>query len=191
MLVIGNGESRLGLSLDRFSRSKIGCNAAYRDLSVDHLVCVDLKIVNEAKEHHHRIYTRKDWISRYANNANIFSVPDLPYKGIQRWDDPWHWGSGTYAILLGATLTEISRVDLIGFDLYSSSGLVNNVYKDTDNYACSSKRAVDPSYWIYQTAKIFECFSNINFVIHQTEDWKLPDSWKKSNVTVDRISNIR
>lgn len=190
MLVIGNGESRSNIDLSKISRPKIGCNAIYRDIFVDHLVCVDLKMMNEVKDNHHKIYTRKDWVSRYKDHTNIFAVPDLPYNGIQRWDEPWHWGSGTYAILLGATITKISRVDLIGFDLYSKNGFVNNIYKDSKNYANSFKRAVDPRYWILQASKIFECFENIEFVIHQTDTWELPDSWKKSNVTVDKISNI-
>ena len=190
MLVIGNGESRLSVDIDSISREKIGCNAIFRDINVDHLVCVDLRTLEEAKNYHHKIYTRKDWIARYKDYSNIFEVPNLPYNGVQRYDKPWHWGSGSYAVLLSAMLTKIERVDLIGFDLYSNDGFVNNVYKDTENYAIKTKRAVDPRYWIYQIGKTFSIFPNINFIIHQPESWQLPELWKKSNVTLDNISNI-
>lgn len=190
MLVIGNGESRKCVDINLIVKPKIACNAAYRDLHVDYLVCLDQKTLYEAATKHSNIYTRQEWHRRFRDTPNIHCVPDLPYKGIQRWDDPWHWGSGPYAVLLAAELTETARVDLIGFDLYSADGYVNNVYKDTENYAESKKRAVDPRYWIYQIAKVFELYPNCEFRIHQTEDWEQPVSWKKSNVEVDTISML-
>ena len=57
-------------------------------------------------------------------------------------------------------------------------------------YALAHKSAVDPRYWIYQLGKVFECFPNTNFIIHQDTDWQLPNAWKQSNVTVDTISSL-
>ena len=48
MLVIGNGESRLKTNLNKIEDIKIGCNAICRDMPVDHLVCVDRRMVLEA-----------------------------------------------------------------------------------------------------------------------------------------------
>ena len=191
MLVIGNGESRKFLDLSQINRNKVACNAAHRDLKVDHLVCVDRKTLEEAVSEHNRIYTRTQWLGRYKDHNNVFPVPDLPYSGIQRWDDAWHWGSGPYAILLAAQLTTINRVDVVGFDLYSKNNRVNNVYKGTKNYAAENKAAVDPRYWIYQISKVFEIYNNTEFVIHQPEDWEQPTSWKKSNVFVDRVNMLQ
>lgn len=194
MLIIGNGESRKTIDVNNYECEKIGCNAIHRDYRVDHLICADMRMVNEAlgnsfyKKSY--IYTRKDWFVKYRLEPNIRMLPELPYKGTQRWDDPFHWGSGPYAVLLGAMLTKTDTVKLLGFDLYGIDNKINNVYKDTENYKKSDSRAVDPRYWIYQMSKVFEYFPNIQFKIYNTDDWQLPDEWKKFNVEVDRISSL-
>jgi hypothetical protein len=102
-------------------------------------------------------------------------------------DDPWHWGSGPYAVLLAAINHD--DIGIVGMDLYSKNGLVNNVYKDTDNYLKSNKPKVDPSYWIYQLGKIFECYPTKNFTIYQDPDWKIPDQWVMPNIKVIGIQD--
>jgi hypothetical protein len=134
------------------------------------------------------IYTRKDWWVHYRLEERIKPVPELPYQGDQRPDEPWHWGSGPYAVLLAATMAD--NISIIGFDLYGINNKVNNVYKDTEHYDNSTKRAVDPRYWIYQIGKVFECFPEKSFTIYQTPDWILPNQWKKSNVVLDKISSL-
>ena len=192
MFVFGNGESRKHINIENIDAPKIGCNALHRDFRVNHLVCVDRRMVNEAIRSNNnkrcKIYTRRDWWSSYRLNQNVHQVPDLPYKGDQRPDEPFQWGSGPYAVLLGATLS--TDIKMIGFDLHSKTTTVNNIYKDTDNYDPSSKRAVDPRYWIYQIAKVFEHFQENKFTLYVEEDWKLPQSWKRSNVILDNISNL-
>jgi hypothetical protein len=195
MLVLGNGESRKAIDISRLKDFKIGCNAVFRDHTVDHLICVDRRMMNEALDAGANlaslVYTRKDWFNSYKDNfKRIRLVPDLPYAGSERPDDPWHWGSGPYAVLLAAKISKNKTVKLLGFDLYGIDNKVNNVYKDTPNYDNSEKRAVDPRYWIYQIGKVIECFSDVNFTIYQEDDWQLPKAWNYTNVTVDSISNI-
>ena len=188
---LGNGESRHSINIEKLSGPKIGCNAVYRDYDVEHLICVDKRMVLEAidSNYHnsHKIYTRLDWYPSLPKR-HIRLVPDLPYVGSERWDDPWHWGAGPYAVLLGAKLD--TEVNILGFDLFSKDGKVNNVYKDTKNYSLSYKRAVDPRYWIYQIGKVFECFPKVNFTIYNEDDWQCPKAWNYPNVKVDTISNI-
>jgi hypothetical protein len=185
VLAIGNGESRSQLDLKLFLPlfTSVGCNAIARDHVVDHLICVDRRMVKEALETSiQKIYTRFLWLNNFSSQK-VQSVPELPYQGDQRADEPFHWGSGPYAILLAATLAE-KEVWMIGFDLYDTDKKVNNVYKGTDNYLKSDARSVDPSYWIHQTAKVFECFPNIKFKIFNNENWIVPEKWKKSNTEV-------
>ena len=193
MLVLGNGQSRKDVDLNNIEDIKIGCNAIHRDFFVDHLVCIDRRMVNEALEanynQHSKIYTREEWFDGYPKTKNLRVVPNLPYVGSDKWDEPFHWGSGPYAVLLSATLCKGSTVRLLGFDLYSPTSRVNNIYKGTNNYDSEHKRAVDPRYWIYQIGMVFHYFPKINFVIHN-DDFDLPPAWKKSNVKVDSISNI-
>jgi hypothetical protein len=135
------------------------------------------------------IYTRPDWVNRYVARG-IRTVPPLPYKGDERWDEPFQWGSGPYAVLVAATYAKERYVNLIGFDLGSKTKTVNNIYKGTPNYDDADKRAVDPRYWIHQIGMVFNCFPKIQFTIYN-DDWELPKAWKYSNVVVDTISNIR
>lgn len=189
MLIIGNGESRKNIDLNNVKMPKIGCNAVFRDNYTEYLVCVDRQMIKEAvscsADKDRQIYTRVDWNTRFGVNP----LPDLPYQGNTKADDPFNWGSGPYAVLLGAMHS--SQLHIIGFDLYSKDGNINNVYKDTTNYKSSTERAVDPRYWIYQIGRIIEHFPQTQFRFFQTDAWQLPSSWKKSNVTVDKISNIR
>lgn len=192
MLVIGNGESRLGVDISRLKDNKVGCNAILRQYHVEHLVCCDRRMVQEAIDFEYntisKIYTRADWISYFKGHKNINQVPDLPYKGDSRVDDPFHWGSGPYAVLLGAM--QDKKVNLLGFDLYSKTDFINNVYKDTTNYNKANKRAIDPRYWIYQIGKIFELFPKTKFTIYQEDGWELPKAWNYPNVKVDKISSL-
>ena len=192
MLVIGNGESRKDIDIDLLNYTKIGCNAIYRDFKVDHLVCVDKPMLKEAVDSDYnvnsKIYTRKNHFVNYQHQKNIRMVPDLPYVGSERPDDPVHWGSGPYAVLLAAKLTT-DDIHMLGFVLYSTDNKVNNIYKDTVNYSLAHNSAVDPRYWIYQIGKVFECFPNTNFIIHNN-NFELPKAWKKTNAMVDNVIKL-
>jgi len=188
MLVIGNGESRKKININNILDEKIGCNALHRDYIVDHLICVDKKMVQEALPTPNKIYTRPEWIDKFRSYENVHLVPELPYKGKTRPDEPFQWGSGPYAVLLGALLEDY--VSMIGFDLYSDTATVNNVYKGTQNYDADNKRPVDPSYWIHQIGKVFECFPKTEFTIYQKDTWKMPETWIRENVFLDSISKI-
>ena len=193
MLVIGNGESRASVNIDELNYTKIGCNAILRDFKVDSLVCVDKRMlveaVNSSYHKNAKVYTRKNLFVQHRLEKNIRMVPNLPYVGSERPDDPIHWGAGPYAVLLAAKLTT-DDIHLLGFDLYGVDNKVNNIYKDTTNYALAHKSAVDPRYWIYQIGKVFECFPNTQFVIHQDKNWQLPKEWKQSNVSLDNLNNL-
>ena len=190
MLVIGNGESRKNVQVNKLAGIKVGCNAIIRDYIVDHLICVDQRMVDEAIGYNTKIYTRADWISKYNAFENITTVPKLIKQGTERWDEPFHWGSGPYAVLLSATLCNDRTVSLLGFDLHSATTTVNNIYKGTPNYDPIDKNPVDPRYWIHQISKVFEWFPKIHFKIYQTEHWTLPESWIKHNVSLDNLGNL-
>jgi hypothetical protein len=192
MYVFGNGESRTSININNIHLPTVGCNAIVRDYLVDYLVCADKRMVKEAisRAYKNLIFTRNDWINLFKETANVRVVPPLPYTGTDRWDEPFQWGSGPYAVLVGAIYTKTNTVGLIGFDLHSETNTVNNIYKGTPNYIDADKRAVDPRYWIHQIGMVFKCFPKIQFTIYQ-DDWELPESWNYPNVMVDKISKIR
>jgi len=193
MWAIGNGESRKDVDLNYLQAPTVGCNAIMRDYTVDYLVCVDKRMVEEAinrkVNQQSLVYTREDWYQKYEAHR-IRKVPNLPYTGKQRADEPFQWGSGPYAVLIGAMYARERYVNLLGFDLYSNNSNVNNIYKDTPSYDKSDKRAVDPRYWIHQIGMVFECYPKITFTIYQTPNWQLPQAWNYPNVKVDNISNV-
>lgn len=189
MIVIGNGESRKNIDLDKLTSPKIGCNSIYKDFFVDHLVCVDrLPFLDaySAKVADMAIWTRLDYIKKEYANA----LPEPP-QGSQRADNAIHWGSGPYAVLLSTFFSD--TISLIGFDLYSSNGLVNNIYKGTPNYSPSSQHAVDPKYWIYQISRVFQENNDKYFIVYNNESWVMPNSWCLANVefkTLDTLPTI-
>ena len=95
MYVFGNGESRTSINIDKLRYTKIGCNAIMRDYKMDHLICVDRKMVREAitTEYKSNVYTRENWMDEF-NAVRVRTVPKLPYTGSERWDEPFQWGSG-------------------------------------------------------------------------------------------------
>ena len=187
MLVIGNGESRKNINITLYDDDRIGCNAIHRDLFVNHLVCVDRRMVKEALDNNvtSHIYTRPDWANDYKG---VLTVPELPYNGTERWDEPFQWGSGPYAVLLAAKLD--TNIKLVGFDLNSKTKTVNNIYKDTSGYDAGTKRPVDPRYWIHQIGKVFSLYKKCKFTIYNDAEWTLPNAWKYPNVSLDNITNL-
>ena len=188
-VVLGNGESRRAIDLSSLiADTLIGCNAIHRDITVDHLVCCDRRMGDEAVENFQTkntlIYVRPSWFHYFRKirkHKNIKVLPDLPYKGEHKKDDPDHWGSGGYAVLLAAQLG-FTEIELIGFDLYPVSSAVNNIYKGTKNYAQAGSQAIDYSYWIYQINHVFMYYPDQKFIIRNHRDWKMPTEWQKNNV---------
>ena len=191
MFVLGNGESRKSIDVNTLPGPTIGCNAICRDFFVDHLICVDRRMVDQAHnnypQNYNKIYTRTDWLDNRKQIKNLFAVPEVPYEIEVRADEPFQWGSGPYAVLLATLMSK--EIHMIGFDLYGKGQLVNNIYKDTEHYDASNKSAVDPRYWKHQIGKVIESNQHIKFIIYQSE-WDLPKQWNYPNVSVDTIDNL-
>jgi len=189
--VIGNGQSREGFALNQISNFTIGCNAIHRDFVCDEFVAVDRRMVDEILRNDAAkskiIYTRDDWIDHYARHKRVHSLPKIPFTGINKHDQAFHWNSGPYAVLIAA-LKNSSEIELLGFDLWSKTSFVNNVYKGTPNYAGAHDRRVAPDFWIFQLKNIFEHFNTITFIQCQPENWRIPEHWKGiKNLTFKKI----
>lgn len=191
MFVLGNGESRKSIDVNTLPGPTIGCNAICRDFFVDHLICVDRRMVDQAynnySQNYNKIYTRTDWLDNRKQIKNLFAVPKMPYEIEVRADEPFQWGSGPYAVLLATLMS--TEIHMIGFDLYGNGQRVNNIYKDTEHYDASNKSAVDPKYWKHQIGKVIESNQHIKFIIYQSE-WDLPKQWNFQNVSLDSTRNL-
>lgn len=180
MIVFGNGESRSGIEIPIDS---IGCNAVFRDHKLKHIVCIDPEMLAECLNSNNTknsfIYTRPEWV-KHIKDERIKPVPALPYKGIDKLDDPWHWSSGGFAVILGSSYS--NEINLFGFDLYGNNGSINNIYKGSKNYSGADSQAPNSYGWIYQLSKIFLSYPDKYFVIHNYREWIIPDQWKLDNV---------
>lgn len=186
VVVIGNGESRSKINLNLLASVKtIGCNAIFRDIKVDYLICCDRRMVEESLQYQEtNTYTRDRYyhdFRKLKKLRHINRLPEIPYSGIEKRDQPEHWGSGPYAILLACNLN-FKEIFLVGFDLYSQDSKVNNMYKGTKNYLSKDASAVDPAYWIYQIKKILQIYKDLKFTIVNDDDWSVPREWKLPNV---------
>ena len=187
--MVGNGESRRHVDIGTYTdHVLIGCNAIHRDFNVNHLICCDRRMAEEAVNNPNtkdtEIYVRDHWhhyFRKIRKNKNINLLPTVPTKGELKKDQADHWGSGGYAVLLAAVLGH-QEVTMIGFDLYPVDQAVNNIYKGTVNYARTDSQAVDPSYWVYQIASVFMYYPDTTFVIYNRQGWNMPAEWRKNNV---------
>jgi len=190
--VIGNGQSREGFALNQIQNHTIGCNAVHRDHTCDEYVAVDIRMVEEILRNDANkgktIYTRDDWLHKYRDKPQVKSLPALPFTGINKSDQPFHWNSGPYAVLVAA-IQKPKQIFLLGFDLWSKTSFVNNIYKGTPNYAGAHDRRVTPDFWIHQLKNLFNHFKEIEFVQVQPQGWRLPDQWKDiENFRVQHLS---
>jgi hypothetical protein len=191
--VIGNGESRKNLDLKSLKGTIIGCNAIHRDHVCDAVIAVDRRMVHEILKNPEYnqtpIFTRSDWMGQFKSFKNVHVLPDLPYSGSQRWDDPWHWNSGPFAVLI-ACLQNPAVINLVGFDLYGCDDKVNNLYKNTDNYDPETRNAIDNRHWLHQLKKLFDCFLGIEFIQWQKTDWRMPSDWSQSKNLTFKVLNV-
>ena len=181
--IIGNGESRRGFDLSPLKSfsTVVGCNAIHRDYFTEYLVCCDRHMCQQAVNNASKnttIYTRENWSGQFANWPNVTTLPALPYSGDQRKDEPFHWGTGPYAGVVGLTFKP-NAIFMLGFDLHPiEKDVVNNLYKGTEGYTYI-KRPVDPSYWIYQFHKLMGYSDpDVRWIVVNHERWEMPKEWK-------------
>ena len=186
--IIGNGESRRGFDLSPLKQfsTVIGCNAIYRDYVTEYLCCADRHMCQQAVNAVGKgttVYTRDNWAAQFAHWPNVKEFPKLPYSGEKRMDEPFHWGTGPYAGVLGLTFKP-KAIFMLGFDLYPiDKQTPNNMYTGTEGYTYI-KRGVDPTYWIYQFHKLMGYSDpNTRWIVVNNADWEMPGDWKQhSNV---------
>ena len=73
------------------------------------------------------------------------------------------WSAGPIAVRIALEQENPTDVFLIGFDMGSNTGTVNNIYKGTSNYVTQDAPETFAGNWIQQHQKNFEMFPNVNF----------------------------
>jgi hypothetical protein len=124
--ILGNGESRSKVSVSRLGKHGFiyGCNAIYRDFRPDILITVDSTIAKEIQK------------SGYMDYWKVFT----PYKDIADTHKNFVLFTSQERYCAGVTACMVAihqgckELILIGHDLGSNNGLVNNCYKNSTNY---------------------------------------------------------
>ncbi len=168
--VLGNGLSRKFVSIE-FLKEKgkvYACNAVYRETSVDYLVAVDLRMVNEiveSKYHlHNAVWTNPNKITLNIPGLNLFN----PSTG---------WSSGPSALTL-ASSHSYDKIFILGFDYHGTGEgqtYVNNVYAGTKNYKNVNDRATFYGNWVKQTATCIKNNPNNKYYRVVGESYFVPD----------------
>lgn len=178
--VLGNGRSRLNADLNVLKNygTIYGCNALYREFEPDHLIAVDVKMVNEiiSSGYHktHSVWTNPNKGVSTKDNVNFFS----PHKG---------WSSGPTALWFAAQ-QGYKKIYILGFDYQGVAGKFNNVYADTFNYKKSSDAATFHGNWLSQTDKVIKEFKNIKFYrVVEDSNAFIPDLLSSNNSNLQHI----
>lgn len=177
---IGNGPSREKFKLDllKGKGTTYGCNYLIETFPLDNTVVVDrmllISMLSQNYQDRTILHTRQKWKNAVGVELNYLDAPVKEIK--QRWDNEIHWGSGTHALNLAAE-QGADLIVMLGYDLYSG-----NLY---------SNKTVDPSCWIYQISLLLRKFPDTQFVQIQPKKWKVPESWKVDNFSVDDFAALR
>ena len=89
------------------------------------------------------------------------------------------WSAGPIAVRLALENEKPDEVYMIGFDMGSVDGKVNNLYKGTRNYVTQDAPETFSGNWAVQHAKNFEAFPNTKFYKVNSEDFHTEiEEWK-------------
>lgn len=162
--VLGNGVSRQYITSSSLMTSGVvyGCNALYREFSPNHLIAVDVKMVNEIIDAEYNknnvVWTNRNRGIKSFSQLNFFD----PHKG---------WSSGPTALWLASTYNHF-EIYILGFDYQGINGKLNNIYADTNNYKKSSDNSTYYGNWLTQTIKVIQQFKHIQYYrVIQTTDF--------------------
>jgi hypothetical protein len=93
------------------------------------------------------------WVTWVDGEDKINLIPE-EYGG---------WSAGPIAVRIALEEENPDEVYLIGFDLGSSTELINNIYKGTTNYNPSDAKVTPSVNWINQHKQNFEAFPDVKF----------------------------
>lgn len=103
----------------------------------------------------------------------------IPFENEQR------YGAGSNAIQM-ASSDKPEIIYLLGFDIYSKDGKMNNIFKDTECYNSSNSSSKSPDKWIQEMNTIFTENPLISFIRVSNED-NNPVEWDNTN-NIKRVS---
>lgn len=183
-LIIGNGESRLGIDMNLIAKHRAGprglnrlqtygCNAIYQDYRPDFLVVTGKEIVKEV--------SRTDYVNENVVYASSWAVAEYPRKFYLIPQNP-NWNAGALATYL-ACFDGHKKIFLLGFDGNDTPNYNYNVYAGRSGYP-PRNQTVTEDYWVQSMNIVFETYSDVDFIrVAPTKNFRMPELWKyRTNV---------
>lgn len=172
--VVGNGTSRKSIEITGLLNkgTVYGCNALYRELTPDHLIAVDVKMIKEI------INSKYNLTSSVWTNSNSYTKTQ---KFLNIFNPSLGWSSGPSALNLSVEHGH-TEIYILGFDYVgtgSHNEKVNNVYAGTINYKKQDDRATYYGNWVKQTATVISKNPHIKFYRVITNELNyIPDQFR-------------
>ena len=95
----------------------------------------------------------KQWITWVEDEDKVEVISD-EYSG---------WSAGPTAVRVSIDAHDPTEVYLLGFDMTSADGKINNIYKGTDNYLSFDSAVTPHTNWVDQHMVNFDNFPSIKF----------------------------
>ena len=182
--VLGNGKSRKSFNIEHYKQygDVYGCNAIYRDYTLDYLIAVDPPMVQEIIDNNAHLST-KFYTRDHKRFKNIEGVNFMP--------EHLGWSSGPTALWL-ATYNKAKVVFMSGFDFKSNDDKLNNIYGGTKNYKPAESPATYYGNWIRQLQLIIRDNSDTYYYRIITDEHRFtPKELLKypnfSNITYEKM----
>jgi hypothetical protein len=178
-VVFGNGLSRTTFDTKLITNHKggllgadklqtYGCNAMYRDTTLDFLVVTDRTLATELS------------MSEYINKNIVYTriVHTLKFpKQFYLIPNDMYADAGSTALYIAA-FDGHRKIYLLGFDGQDTPNFNHNIYAGTNGYDAKDFDISDDK-WRTNQAMIFALYNEIDFVIvSETGYAPMPESWK-------------
>lgn len=166
--IIGNGESRKDIDINKIQNIKIGCNGIYLYNKVDYICAMDKFWRNKILQE-----TNIPLISRYHNTS--FQTYVELYNG--KWTNTkcYYRGycSGITALDFACSCLNDNELYLIGFDFGYTGLTVNHIYKDTKFHPKADRKAQNEDIFLKQAIETRKRYprKNIHWVTNSEEDF--------------------
>lgn len=163
-----------------------GCDSKMYDELLDE----GLKLVSDKEDFKVKMGKKQTFITWLELQDKVKDVP-REYEG---------WSAGPIAVRIAVENEKPDNVFLLGFDLKSNDGKINNLYKGTDNYYPSGSKEIYSGNWIKQHSVNFKLFPDVNFIrvvpdeINSNAISSEVDEWKQfeniRHATLDKFENL-
>ena len=193
--VLGNGESRKGISIEDLKQkgTVFACNAVYRSDRPHFLIAVDPKMILEIAEGDYMIHNKvwSNFNAQYNKNQKILDH-------VQWFKPSLGWSSGPTALRM-ACEHGFKEIYVLGFDYQGHKDnkrfKLNNIFGDSRNYKKKNEEATFYGNWMNQTKRCLQDFKDVQFHRVIPKGWFQPKDleWNgniKHIVTEDFLSKF-